>query len=346
MSKPNLLSLLWRLAAAASILTSAAVPVTAEPLRLKFATIAPRGTVYHEALLTLGDAWRKSAPQDASFAAYPDGSQGGEGDFVRRMRIGQLSGAFMSATGLSEIDPSAGALQFMPLMFRTWEDTDAVGKKLHPFIEKRFLDKGYVVLYWGDVGWVRLFAKKAATHPSDFKQLKMWTWSGNPAQQNLMQTLGYRPVALETADILPGLQTGLLESVPVTAEWALAAQIDQAAPHMLDIRWVPIAAATVVTRKVWDALDPTGQQALRQGSEQAAELIRSRREALDRGSVEAMAQRGLTVHSMTPELDAEWRSLVESAYPRIRGNMVPADVFDQVRAALKELHPELAGAQP
>ncbi len=310
----------------------------AVPQRLKFATIAPRGTVYHQALLTMGDTWRKSAPADASFTAFPDGSQGGETDFVRRMRIGQLSGAFMSATGLAEIEPSAAALQFMPLIFQSWDDIDAVREKLRSLIEQRFLSKGYIVLYWGDVGWVRFFAKESAVHPDDFKRLKMFTWTGNTTQMELMQTLGYKPVALETADILPGLQTGLIDSVPVTAEWALAAQIDGIATHMLDIRWVPIAAATVVTRKAWDGLDVAEQQALRQGAEQAATLIREQREKLDRGSVEAMKQRGLVVHTLTPELEAEWHQLMEPVYSKIRGRMVPDDVFDIVRDTLAKRH--------
>jgi TRAP-type C4-dicarboxylate transport system substrate-binding protein len=312
--------------------------VGADSQRLKFATIAPRGSVYHQALMTMGDTWRKSAPGDAVFTAFPDGSQGGEADFVRRMRIGQLSGAFMSATGLSEIEPSAAALQFMPLMFRSWDDIDAVRKRLKSLIEQRFLSKGYVVLYWGDAGWVRFFAKESAIHPDDFKRMKMFTWAGNTTQLDLMQTLGYKPVALETADILPGLQTGLIESVPVTAEWALAAQIDGPASHMLDIRWVPIAAATVITIKAWGSLDSAGQQALRNGAEQAAAQIREQREKLDSGSVEAMKQRGLTVHTLTPELEAEWRKWIAPVYSKIRGGMVPADVFDIVRDTLAEQH--------
>ena len=31
-----------------------------------------------------------------------------------------------------------------------------------------------------------------------------------------------------------------------------------------------------------------------------------------------------------PAAEAEWRTLSESFYPRIRGQMVPADMFDEV----------------
>ena len=45
---------------------------------------------------------------------------------------------------------------------------------------------------------------------------------------------------------------------------------------------------------------------------------------------------GLIVHPLTPELEADWRRMVESAYPKVRGTMVPADIFDQVRATVAE----------
>jgi hypothetical protein len=49
-----------------------------------------------------------------------------------------------------------------------------------------------------------------------------------------------------------------------------------------------------------------------------------------------MKARGLTVHAVPPEAEAEWRKLAESAYPKIRGTMVPADMFDEVVRLLKE----------
>jgi TRAP-type C4-dicarboxylate transport system substrate-binding protein len=146
--------------------------------------------------------------------------------------------------------------------------------------------------------------------------------------------MGYQPVVLETADMLPGLQTGLVNAVPVTAMWALASQIDRIAPHMLDLRWAPIVGATVIKRDVWDALSPAGREAMRSAAAQAAARLRGEREVADAEAVAAMQKRGLTVHTPTPEVEAEWRQLAESVYPKIRGAMVPADMFDAVQRTL------------
>jgi TRAP-type C4-dicarboxylate transport system substrate-binding protein len=308
----------------------------AQPARLRIGTIAPRGSVYHQALLEMGETWRRAEAQGASFTVFTDGAQGGEADLVRRMRIGQLNGALMSVIGLVEIDNGVAALQLMPLMFRSWEEVDAAGDRVRPLLERRLGEKGFVVLFWAEGGWVRFFSKERALRPAEFKRLKLFAWSGDPEQTALMKAMGYQPVVLETADILPGLQTGLINAVPVTSMWALASQIDGTAKHMLDIRWVPIVGAAVVTRKSWDALSPAGREALQRAAAKAAADLRAQRSASDLEAIEAMKRRGLHVHALTPELEAEWRQLAESVYPKIRGTMVPPDMFDAVQRAVAE----------
>jgi len=310
--------------------------VSAEPQHLQFATLVPRGSLYHRVLLEMGEAWRRAEGADAHFTVFTDGVQGDEIDVVRRMRIGQLNGAMISVVGLSAIEPAAGALQFMPLMFRSWQEVDVAGRRLRPLLEQRIAERGFVVLFWGEAGWVRFFSKTPAVRPTDFQRLKLYSWSGSPEQVELMRTLGYRPVVLETADILPGLQTGLIEAVPVIASWALAAQVDAIAPHMLDIRWVPIVGAAVVTRKAWDSVSASGQAALRQASRDAEDKLRAQRELADQAAIEAMRKRGLQIHAVPPDALREWDQLAAKAYPMIRGGIVPAAVFDTVQQALSE----------
>jgi TRAP-type C4-dicarboxylate transport system substrate-binding protein len=57
--------------------------------------------------------------------------------------------------------------------------------------------------------------------------------------------------------------------------------------------------------------------------------IRSRAENIT--AIEAMKKRGLQVHPLSPELETEWRQFLEGVYPKVRGTMVPADVFDEIQ---------------
>jgi TRAP-type C4-dicarboxylate transport system substrate-binding protein len=116
---------------------------------------------------------------------------------------------------------------------------------------------------------------------------------------------------------------------------ALAIQLDTPAPHMLDMKWVPLVGAAIINKKTWDSLSPEAQTTLRQSAREAGKLIKAdgRRENVE--SIEAMRKRGLKIHELTPEIDAEWDRIAELVWPKIRGTVVPADIFDEVMSQLK-----------
>lgn len=301
----------------------------------RMGTLAPKNSLYHRQLLEVGEAWRNAQGGNVKYVVYPDGSQGGETELARRMRIGQLQGALLSVVGLHEIEPSISALQAMPLLFKSWDEVDYVREKMRPAMEKKFLDKGFIVLAWGDAGWVRFFSKDQALRPDDYKKMKFFAWGGEADQQEIMKSLGYTPVPLETSDILPSIQTGMINVVPSTPYFALASQVYTIAPHMLEINWAPIVGALVVTKKAWDEMSPATQESVRIAGEKAGTQIRAKARQEVEEAVDAMKKRGLHVNRPDAQQMREWQDLADKLYPRIRGTLVPAETFDEVFRHLK-----------
>jgi TRAP-type C4-dicarboxylate transport system substrate-binding protein len=325
----------WLTAALVALVLVGAPSAQANTQQLRIGSLVPKNSLYHRQLLDIADSWRTAQGAGARYVVFPDGSQGGEAEMARRMRIGQLQGALLSVVGLREIEPSIAALQSMPLLFRNWEELDYVREKMRPAMEKKFLDKGFVVLAWGDAGWVRFFSKEAALRPDDYKRMKFFAWGSEPDQQTIMKSLGYTPVPLETTDILPAIQTGMINVVPSTPYFALATQVYNSAPHMLEINWAPIVGALVVTRKAWEGMSPEVQKAVRSASDKAGAEIRTKARQEVEEAVDAMKKRGLTVNKPNAAQMKEWNDLAEKLYPRIRGTMVPTETFDEVMAHLK-----------
>jgi TRAP-type transport system periplasmic protein len=322
--------------ASLATLLALALPAAAQTsVQLRLGTVVPKNSLYHQQLLELGEAWRQAQGGQPRFTVFTDGSQGGEAEIARRMRIGQLQGALLSVVGLREIEPSIAALQNLPLLFRSWDEVDHVREKMRAGMEQRFSARGFIVVAWGDAGWVRFFSREAAVRPDDYKRMKFFAWGSEPEQQAIMKSLGYTPVPLETADILPAVQTGMVDVVPSTPYFALASQVYATTSHMLEINWAPIVGALVVTRKAWDAMAPAAQQALRTAGARAGMQMRQQARAEVDQAVEAMRKRGLSIHRPDAAQLREWNALAETLYPRIRGSMVPADTFDEVFAHLK-----------
>jgi TRAP-type transport system periplasmic protein len=309
--------------------------IAAEPVKVRLGTLAPKGSSYTKHLQAMGEQWRKAPGGGALLTIYADGTMGSEADMVRRMRLNQLQAALVTTTGLAEIEPGVAGLQSMPKVFRSLEEVDFISGKLQPMLEKRLEAKGFVVLFWSDTGFVRFFSKQPMISPDDLRKTKLFVSASRPTELNVYRFVGCNPVPLEVADILPGLQTGLIDCVCMPPTIALAIQLDSAAPNMLDMNWVPLVGAAIITKKTWDALSPPTQEALRKAAVDAGKLIKAdgRRENVE--SIEALRKRGLKVHTMTPEVNAEWDKVVETAWPKVRGSAVPADIFDEVMNQLK-----------
>jgi TRAP-type C4-dicarboxylate transport system substrate-binding protein len=313
-----------------------AAQVFAQPALVKVATIAPQGSIYHRVLQEMGEAYRHASGPQARFVIYPNSIQGTEADTVRRMRVGQLDASMLTVVGLTQIDRSVAALQYMPMMFRSWDELDHVREALRPELEAKLAAKGFVVLIWGEGGWVQFFTKEDIATPEQYKRARIFAWSGDIVQTSVMKSQGYHPVPIPLADILPALETGMVDAVPVAPLWALVGQFDRVARYMLRVNWVPIVGATVMRRETYEALKPEARAALRAASDKATAALRAHREEQDEGSIRAMQARGLQVRELTPELEAAWRALAEKSWPHVRGTMVPAETFDRVQAILAD----------
>lgn len=303
--------------------------------RIRLGTLAPQGTSYHHILQEMGERWRVATAGQVQLTVYA-GTMGSELEVVRRMRLGQLQAGTLSGVGLREIDPAVSALQQMPMMFRTLEEFDFVRTRLEPVLSRRLAERGFVVLFWADAGWVRLFSRRPAAHPDDFKRLKVFVTAGDNGQFDLMRSSGFSPVSLEWSDALTALQTGMIDAAPTIPYFALATQLHTVANNMLELNWLPLVGATIISKRTWDGLSAESQTAMRAAATEAGRQFQDRGRTEGDSAVAAMRRRGLSVIPISPSIDAEWRTMAESLYPRIRGTMVPADMFDQVVSILAE----------
>ena len=307
-------------------------------VRIKLATAAPKDTSYHRILREMGDTWRKTTNGQVDLVIYPGGNQGSEADVIRRMNIGELQAGMLTAGGITEIDPAVAALQEIPMLFRSLDEAEYVRDKLRPDLDKRLLAKGYVPLFWTDTGWMRLFSRKAAVTPADFKPLRIFvTASGSERQMQIMQALGYRPVPLDFADSLLQLQNGGVDAVPTIPIVALVGQYYTAARHMAEVNWTPVVGAAIVTKQTWDRVPQQSRDAMLQAAAAAGRAIQEQSRAENEQAVATMrAKWGLVVHAVSPDVDQQWRRFAESVYPAVRGSMVPADMFDRARQLADE----------
>ncbi len=333
---------MWRLTMSVLLLgcVTPAMPQTV----IKMGTLAPDGSPWHQTLQSMGERWRKISAGQVKLVIYPGGVLGDEPDMVNKMRIGQIQAAGLSGAGLSGIEPGVMALQ-IPMMFDSYEELDYVRERVAPRLEKMVEARGYVVLNWGDVGWVHFFTTRPASRMGDMRKMKLLTLAGDNDTLELWKANGFRAVPLAATDILTGLQTGLVEAVPNTPLFALLDQSFGIARNMIDVKWAPLIGATVITRRMWDSLPAAQRSDMMKAAREAGVSLRDGIRKMGDEAIVTMQKRRLQVIHADAAALAEWRREAEGVYPKLRGGQVPAELFDEVRKLRDEYRATAVGSR-
>jgi TRAP-type transport system periplasmic protein len=127
---------------------------------------------------------------------------------------------------------------------------------------------------------------------------------------------------------------------------ALSNQWFGGAKNMLDIRFAQLVGATLIAKDTWDKIPPPVQKEMLASARTAGVGLREEIRKAEAGSIPLMQQFGLNVVHADEKVVAEWRKLAESIYPKLRGVMVPPDLFDEVKRIHDEYHKTHASPRP
>lgn len=305
-------------------------PAVAQPVIVKMATLAPKGSSWHLILQEMGEKWKTVSKGTVTLTLYPGGVAGDDSDVVRKMRLGTVNAALLTSLGLSEIDRSVLALQ-VPMMYESYDELDAVLGKMSPALEALFAQKGFVVLNWSDAGWLHFFTKTPVKTPDDLKALKLFTGAGDTHAVELWRAAGFRPVPLPVTEISTALQTGLVTALPTPPQAAVILQWYNQAKNMTDLKWAILIGATVITKKTWEKIPADVRPAILAASREAGRRLREEIHQRAPRDIQAMQERGLNVVHLDAQTVDLWRKVAEGAYPQIRDGFVPAQAFDEAK---------------
>src|SRR5207253_3151916 len=174
-----------------------AASVQAAPVRIKLGTLAPQGSTWHQLLLEMAQKWSQASNGQVELKIYAGGTQGNEGEMIRKISIGQLHAASITAIGLHEITPEPQA-EDVPFLIDSYEEYDYVHGKLRPRLDEAIARRNFQVLHWGEVGFVYLFSTQPYQTPADFGKGKVFTWNGDPAAEAAWKAAGFHPVVLSS----------------------------------------------------------------------------------------------------------------------------------------------------
>jgi TRAP-type C4-dicarboxylate transport system substrate-binding protein len=301
-----------------------------DSIRIRIGTVAPKGSLWHEALKYLRQDWQKITGGEVEVSILAGGVLGDGPEMVKMVRARRIQAVGLSSVGLSRIDNSISCLQ-IPMMFGSYEELDYVRERIGSRLEKALEKKGFKLLHWGDAGWVHSFTKKPVRTPDELREMKMFTSAGDPETEKLYKEFGFRVVPLSLTDMLTSLQTGMINAVNLPPLFALLNESYRQAPNMIGIKWTPLIGGTVIDTRVWEKLPAKYRPEMLEAARKAGERLRDDIRQMGEDSVREMQKRGLNVVELDSVTLALWQNEAEKAYPKLRGRYTPADLFDEVK---------------
>jgi TRAP-type C4-dicarboxylate transport system substrate-binding protein len=313
-----------------AVLVAALAPAArAEPVIIKLGTLAPQGSSWHDILKEMGQRWEQVSGGQVKVRIYAGGTQGSEGDMVRKMAIGQLQATAITNVGMHDVIPEPQALS-VPFLFESEAQMDCAFQKVRPQLDEALAKRGLVALQWSRVGSIYLFCDKPCRTPAEASDAKVWAWEGDPKSVDAYRAAGLKPVVLSATDIVPSLQTGMIDCVPSVPLYVLTARFFEKANNMMDAPWSHMIGATLVRKETWEKIAPDLRAKLIAVATELGNKVDEEVRRLNTDAVSAMQKQGLKVVPTDP---APWRAAMEKTWPIVRGGVVPAAFFDQVKAA-------------
>jgi TRAP-type C4-dicarboxylate transport system substrate-binding protein len=312
-----------------------AAPAFAQEHTLKIATLAPEGSLW----MSLFHEWGKKIEEHSSgklkVKFYAGGVAGDERDAVRKMRLGQINAAAVTAIGLGLIQSEVRVLE-LPMMIQSYEELDFVRNKLDSDLRKKFEAKDYVLLMWGDVGPVHVFSNIPIKGKADLAQTKLWAWVDDPIIRMLFQQLGANGVPLGVPDVLPSLQTGLINACYGSPLSTLALQWYTKVKYMTQMHITQAIGAVVMLKKEFDKLSPDQQKMVLDDSrEMQPKLLKSIRDENTK-SLASMKQAGLQVVESPKEMVTQFDEVAKAIRPKLEPSVYSHEFRERVEKLVAE----------
>ncbi|UCD36882.1 MAG: TRAP transporter substrate-binding protein DctP [Fidelibacterota bacterium] len=315
----------------------------AKPIVIKLATLAPVGSPWYDLLLEVAHEWQEITDNQVVVKMYPGGVAGDESDLVIKMRLNHIQAAAMTAAGMSEIDRGVWAYS-LPLMIQEFNQLDWLRAQVSDVLEQRFEEAGFVVLAWADVGWTYWFSKQPIYTPDDLRKQRIFTWSDGPNIEGLWKSGGFHSVSLAATDILPGLQTGLIDAMATSPITAATFQWFGIAKNMCPLRWGVMTGGILINKQTWEQIPEELRPTLAAVAKRQEVKMMSDIRYMGDEAIRVMQGYGLQVLDLTPEHFKAWESFIKPQWTHLRGLLIDTTMYDWVMELYQDLPPPDASA--
>ncbi len=295
-----------------------------EKVILKVASLAPGGSDWMKNFNKAIKEIKKKTNGRISIKVYPGGIMGNDATVLRKIRIKQLDGASFTAGGIAMIYPDFQVMS-MPFLFSNYKEVDFVRSKIDPLIMKNLETKGYVSLVIIDTGFVYMLSNHPISNLDSLKGHKVWIPEGDPIGNTVFDLAGVPPIPLPIADVLTGLQTGLIDTVSCTPSGTLLLQWYTKIKYLTDLPVLYGYATLVLSKKAYQKIPEKDRQIVRDVIKKKMSALSKSNRKFNKQSLKVLKKHGIKFITM----DSKSKTEIEAFGKKVRESLLDQNLFSK-----------------
>lgn len=304
---------------------------------LKISTQYPDGNAVLKELKRAAAAIEQQTEGRVELKFYPGGVMGDDQAVQRKIRIGQLHGALIQSGALAHAFPDAQVLN-APLLFRNYEEVDAVRAELDPVIEAGLADNGWQTFGLIEAGFAYGMSQQPITTMNSLKQQKLWLPANDPFSEDIARAFDINPIVLNIGDVLTGLQTGAIDAVAVPPVGAITLQWYSRLDYLTDAPFMYTYGVVALSDRAYSRIPEDDRAILDTELRKASNAIDVQNRKDNQQALAALQKLGIEVVHPGPDDQAELQQESEAAISiLIDENQFSQAVYDQVRALIRQI---------
>lgn len=297
---------------------------------LKISTQYPDGNMVLNELRSAGQAIKAETGGRVDVRFYPGGVMGDDQAVQRKIRIGQLQGAFIQSGALATAFPDAQVLN-APLLFRNYDEVDIVREALAEQIEAGLASNGWQIYGLIEAGFAYGMSQEPITSIASLKAQKIWLPANDPFSEQIARAFGINPIILNIGDVLTALQTGAINAIVAPPVGAITLQWFSRVNHLTDAPFMYTYGFVALSDRALQRISEADRAIIDAQFRAASERIDQQTRIDNQRALEALERLGLNIIEPDTQARAELERESEVATRRlISQGQFSSGVYEQV----------------
>lgn len=308
----------------------AVTTMMAQAEELKISTQYPDGNAVLNELRRAGAAIKTQTDGRVDIRYYPGGVMGDDQAVQRKIRIGQLQGAFVQSGALASAFRDSQVLN-APLLFRDYDEVDAVREELDSDIEQGFDEGGWKTFGLIEAGFAYGMSQQPISSMDTLKAQKLWLPANDPFSEQIARAFGINPIVLNIGDVLTALQTGAIDAIVAPPVGAITLQWYSRVDYLTDAPFMYTYGVLALSERAYSRLSTEDQAIVEAEFRKASETIDQQTRVDNLRSFAALETLGIDIvepssadrAALEAESEAATRLLIER-------DQFSADIYQKV----------------